>query len=395
MTDELPKMPPKMPAEFHKLVKDFIKDLLNTFPEYVDKLTPDMSFVYNNDVGTDDFQTHLQFIFDFCAASFPERFFDILYKNDSMFDTEKDFNTVFYPGVDFRDLWASDISEHTKDILWKYLQITLFSVVGNMNDDLKFGDTAKLFEAVDENDLQSKIAETFENFTSMFDTSANSFNDMSANAPPTDTPFGKEGINDFMNNLPNPEDMHEHINSMLNGKLGRLAQDIAAETTDDLDFKDEKNVGDVFEKMIKNPAKIMSLVKKIGTKIDDKIKAGDINESELMTEANEMMQKMQKMPGMEGMEDMMKKMAGNLGGKGAKFNMNAFNQKNKAHGQREKMMQELERRQAAKMQQDLEKSNNVKFSTFKPEDGKPNEKSPAVVGEVPPEAKKKRRKKKR
>ena len=61
-----------------------------------------------------------------------------------MFDVEKrgeNYNTEFYPGVDFTELWNCDISERTKDVLWKYLQITLFSVIGNMKDNIKFGCT--------------------------------------------------------------------------------------------------------------------------------------------------------------------------------------------------------------------------------------------------------------
>ena len=383
----------KMPDDFHKLVKDFIGDLLNTFPEYKDKLSGDMLYIFENDSDADDFQPHLVVVFDFCAAAFPERFFDILYKNDLMFDREKrddKYNTEFYPGIDFIDLWDSDISERTKDVLWRYLQITLFAVIGNMKDHINFGDTEKLFEAIDEKDLQSKISETFENFTNMFDLSNNNlFEDMSGGTGIFGDPFA-EG-NDYTNNLPKPKEMHEHISSMLDGKLGRLAKDIAAETADDLDFGDEKNVGDVFEKMLKNPTKIMNLVKKIGQKIDDKIKAGDINESELMMEANEMMNKMKDMPGMNGMEDIMNKMASNLGGKGAKFNMNAFNQKNKVHSQKERMAQELERRRAAKKQAEMEQPSEVKFSAFKPDNAVPATKS-SVNSE--PGKKKKRKKKK-
>merc|ERR1711865_373344 len=183
----------KMPDDFHKLVKDFIGDLLNTFPEYKDKLNEDMLYIFENDSEADDFQSHLVAVFNFCASSFPERFFDVLYKNDLMFDREKrddKYNTEFYPGIDFSDLWDSDISERTKDVLWRYLQITLFAVIGNMKDHINFGDTEKLFEAIDENDLQSKISETFENFTNMFDLSNNNlFEDMSSNSGIFGDPF--------------------------------------------------------------------------------------------------------------------------------------------------------------------------------------------------------------
>ena len=68
-----------------------------------------------------------------------------------------------------------------------------------------------------------------------------------------------------------------------------------------------------------------------------------------MCEATELMNKMKNMPGMGDMESMMNKMAGSMMGKGAKFNMNAFNQKSKASSQR-KNVKNLKRR-AQKMQQ--------------------------------------------
>ena len=42
---------------------------------------------------------------------------------------------------------------------------------------------------------------------------------------------------------------------------------------------------------------MMDLVKNVGSKLDNKIKSGDIKESELMQEATELMSKMKDMPG--------------------------------------------------------------------------------------------------
>ena len=41
------------------------------------------------------------------------------------------------------------------------------------------------------------------------------------------------------------------------------------------------------------------MVKKVGNKIEQKIKSGELKESELMEEAQEMMKKMNGMPGMK------------------------------------------------------------------------------------------------
>ena len=78
-------------------------------------------------------------------------------------------------------------------------------------------------------------------------------------------------MEEFVNNMPNPEELQDHIKTMLDGKLGRLAQDIAAETAADIDFSESEDVGNVFEKMVKNPAKLLNLVKTIGTKLMKKL----------------------------------------------------------------------------------------------------------------------------
>ena len=76
------------------------------------------------------------------------------------------------------------------------------------------------------------------------------------------------GSENFMNSedLPNPEDLQDHLRGLMDGKLGRLAQDIANETAvEDMDIDMEENaayVGDVFQKLLKNPAKLMGSGKK-------------------------------------------------------------------------------------------------------------------------------------
>ena len=79
-----------------------------------------------------------------------------------------------------------------------------------------------------------------------------------------------------------------------------MAKEIAEETAQDLELEMDEgaNVNDVFQKLFRNPGKLMNLVKSVGSKLDSKIKSGDIKESELMQEASEIMEKMKNMPGM-------------------------------------------------------------------------------------------------
>ena len=68
------------------------------------------------------------------------------------------------------------------------------------------------------------------------------------------------------------------------------------------------------------------MVKKVGKKLDEKLKSGEIKESELMEEASELMKKMKSMPGVKNMEQIFSKM-GMPTGKNAKMNMSAMQSK--------------------------------------------------------------------
>ena len=159
----------------------------------------------------------------------------------------------------------------------------------------------------------------------------------------------------FMNSedLPNPEDLQDHLNGLMDGKLGRLAQEIANETAEDMDIdvNDSANVGDVFQKLLKNPTKLMDLVKNIGSKLDTKLKSGEIKESELMQEAADLMEKMKSMPGMKNMNKIFSKMGIPMG-KNQKMSANAMqarlNQNIKMSSQKERMLRKLEQRRAQK-----------------------------------------------
>jgi len=311
--------------DFTKVINDLVSDVLTTFPELKEKMNPDL---INPDTEA------LERVYEYCKTVFPERFFDILYQNDEIFKNET--NTVFLPDLDFKLLMNDEgISDSTKDTIWKYLQLILLSVIKDVSAGESFGDTAKLFEAIDEGELKQKLKETVDKMHEMFDSQDG------------DSESG-EKIN--LDNLPNPEDIHSHVSGMMDGKLGCLAREIAEETARDLnmDMEGAENVGDVFKNLFKNPGKLMDLVKNVGGKLDEKIKSGEINESELLEEAAEIVQKMKDIPGMGDIKDLLGKM-GMPGGKNAKVNMGAF----KAHMDQQMRM--------AKMKERMKNKKNKKF----------------------------------
>ena len=298
--------------EFYKIINDFISDIVITFPEYSGLISKWWNRPSNNVEESKKNETLL--VFRHCVKIIPERFFDILYKNVDMFKEDSDVSTEFLPGIVFKQLWILNISDNTKETIWKYLQLILFSVIGSVRSTSELGDTAKLFEEINEEELKKKLEETLEGMQNLFETT----NDSSG----MDSSFNN--IN--MENMPNAEQLHEHINSMMGGKLGKLALELAEDTAKDLNL-DMDNTGeakDVFQKLFKNPGKMMNMVKNIGSKIDEKIKSGEIKESELMEEGMELLNKMKNMPGMEDMQQMFSQMGIPGLGKGAKINMGAM-----------------------------------------------------------------------
>ena len=433
-----------VPDEFKTVIYDFMSDFSNTFPEYSDVLeeyfttvsviSDDGSSVKTERIITDD---SVKKLYTYCKEAYPVRFFDILYKNGEIFncgnggnggDETSKMDVNFLPNIDFVKVWNTpDISDNTRNILWKYLQLILFSIITNISDRDSFGETAKLFEAINEDELKTKLEETFKNMQDMFmgdsgksgenakfdgantgmgmgmgmgmDTDMNikdfekfaeHFKNMTGENGEVDMSAfpGLSGFPGFnfkkfssgvrgssdgdgadngadskkKSEMPNPETIHEHISKLLNGKIGSLAKEIAEETAGDLDLgidlddPDKINMGNVFQKLFKNPGKLMNMVKNVGKKLDDKFKNGDIKESEIMQEASDLLSNMKNMPGMGNLTSMLNQLGmsglgglAGLGGKGGKVNMGAlqshFQQNMKQAKMKERMLNKLQQKQ--------------------------------------------------
>ncbi len=309
------------PEEFTKVLTDFIRDLKTTFPEYepfISKWWKEMSHFGHIEHEDDRLQAYnlakeksIKLLFNFCQKKFPPRFFDILYQNADIFKEDSDVDTEFLPKIHFKNLWQCDISDKTRETIWKYLQLIMFSIVGTLENKDAFGDTAKLFEAINDDEFKSKLEETLNNMQGIFDGSGN-FASQEGNPA-----FNMEG-------MPDANTIQDHISGMLDGKIGQLAREIAEDAAAnlDIDFDDATDMKGVFQKLMKNPTKLMGLVKNVGNKLDSKMKSGELKESELIAEATDIMNKMKTMPGMDNIQSMLGKMG--LNGMGGKVNMGAM-----------------------------------------------------------------------
>jgi hypothetical protein len=453
-----------VPEEFKKVLTDFINDFTTTFPEYSEKLKDNfvvVSVKNDGNVVAEEVldESRVKFLYEYSKKVYPMRFFDILYKNADIFskdtkDKKEYVDVHFLPEIDFREVWNTpDISKNTRDTIWKYLQLILFSIITNISDRDSFGDTAKLFEAINEDELKNKLEETIKNMQDIFmgagagagveskegasheagasgeipkfgdgidmkdfEKFAEQFKNFSAEGMP-----GMEGIDmskfpgfNFNNmgaggagagvgaddassgdagteskktqEMPNPEAIHEHISKLLNGKIGSIAKEIAEETANDFDLgidmenAENINMGSVFQKLFKNPGKLMNMVKNVGKKLDDKFKTGDLKESELMQEASDLLSNMKNMPGMGDLSSMLSKlgmsglgglggMAG-LGGKGGKVNMGALQshlqQNMKNAKMKERMQSKLQQKQQQQQQAQQQKPSQTSTNNIRP-----------------------------
>jgi len=374
----------KTPEEFYKIINDFCLDLINTFPEYEPLINKWWSF---NPINESQKELQLNYVFVHCLKIFPEQFFYILYKNDELFDENSKLNSEFLPGIVFKHLYHSNISEQTRETLWKYLQLILFAIIGSVNNSEDFGDSAKLFEAISEEELKSKLEETLETMNNIFENIANNNNNQQENGEDNSNVNLNQNsmpnifnIDPSLNFIPNAEELHSHIQNMMGGKLGKLAMELAEETASDLNLEINGNeeVKDVFNQLFKNPGKLMNMVKNIGNKIDDKLKSGEIKESELIEEGLELLNKMKSMPGMNNFQQLFSQMGlSGLGGNN-KINTNAMesqlNRNLKTAKMKERMNSKREKKKELKLQNqgqsqiDLEKNINEKNKVLSDEE---------------------------
>jgi hypothetical protein len=396
--------------EFYKVIKDLLNDLNNSFNDKVE------SIINNNE----DYQNILNFscenydeisydnedykeilnsinnIFNHTKKYIPKKFFDILYQNEEIFSVKE--STEFIPGIYFSELYYDITSIQTKETFWKYLQLLVFSIITSIDDKDSFGNSAHLFEAINSEEFKKKLEETIGQMGNIFninkdntdntdntnntdntdntdnkgfnDISFGEFNDMFKN-------FSKDSSNNFFNNLPDTETIHDHINSLINGKIGSLAKELAEETAKDLDIDENNisNVNDVFKQLFKNPQKLMGLVNNISSKLDTKMKDGSIKESELLEEAGSIFKNMKDMPGMGNFEDLFKSMnMDQFMPKGGKFNSNAFqhmmDQNVKMSKMKERMRKKAESNKtnySENYSQDKSKNANTKDTNTKDE----------------------------
>ena len=88
--------------DFQKIIDDFVKDLLISFPEYEDKFSV---------INYEEYYSH-------CKKLYPENFFHILYENEELFKDEE--SCFLLPDVNFKTILSDEnLSDNSKKTIWK------------------------------------------------------------------------------------------------------------------------------------------------------------------------------------------------------------------------------------------------------------------------------------
>lgn len=242
-----------VPGEFKKLISDFVADIKTTFPEY----SPILSKWYG--VKQD------AYIYSYCQNIYQRHHNEILYRLDTLFNQYSESNTEFLPGISFSFLWQlDDLSEKHRDMIWNYLQMVLILV---MNNDEVIG---------------SQVHNTINNL--------------------------QETFSQQQQQQSNHDNISDSMPEFMNTKIAGIAKEIAEETANNFsDFGNSKDINGVFESLFKDPEKLMSIVKSVSDKLETKMKAGNLNESELIGEASMMMNTLKNYPGVNEIMDTVKK----------------------------------------------------------------------------------------
>ena len=211
--------------------------------------------------------------------------------------------------------------------------------------------------------------------------------------------------------MPNPEELHGHLKGLFEGKIGTLAKELAEEISHDFqdilgeteDINESTSTQDVLKKMLKNPKKIMDLMKTVSGKLDSKMKSGEISKDEIMKEASEWMSKMKDMGGSDQFNEIFKNITKNMGGMGGmgglasmagmeglgglgnlgknmRFDTNAYERMTKQESMKQRMRNKLAKRkeQQALMQS---KINELKTNSSIVQSSEPNQFVYKIAGE--------------
>ena len=219
------------------IFKGFIDDLIKVFPEY--KIT--LYENYSDILGLETLKINENKKIKDFLKSIDSISTQITDKNESIFDNE----LFLLNGVCFKKIWNSNISDKTKETIWKYLQS--FCLI-----NININTLEKLDDNLSDKKISRKSKQDLENYQKINQDFTNSNNNTA-----------DDELNGFNNILENTN-------------IGKIAKEI----TEELNLGDDSSESDMKE--VFNPENMMKIFSSINSKITE---SGNFNKDDLTNEA--------------------------------------------------------------------------------------------------------------
>ena len=80
---------PETLTTFKGIIKEFINDIHNSFPEFHETIDSDRLLSSFRNLNENDIESETKEMLEYCCDIYPSRFFDILYKNEDIFKNDE------------------------------------------------------------------------------------------------------------------------------------------------------------------------------------------------------------------------------------------------------------------------------------------------------------------
>jgi hypothetical protein len=282
------------PEGFDTVIQTFLVDIEASFPEFSDRL-PVLPLT----------EESVDTLFKHCVSVYPKVAFDILSKNEAIF---QDAGVFFFPKCNFQDIFhATGVTACTKEAIWNHLRIVLMKVISTVENDTSALFTQENFDSMDFAHMKSSLEEVVMKLTAGLaeiepggEVGGEQKETSSDSEEEDDKPFSMKGAEALLNK----------VSGAMDGTIGKIAKDLAQDITREFDIDDHFTSGSpmnnpmsLISSLFSDPDKIGKIVQSIGSTLQSKMSNGDIDSEQIMKEAADIISNFGEVEGMGNLKN--------------------------------------------------------------------------------------------
>ena len=264
----------------NKIVIEFCGDLLSVYPNLNDKIDNCKNRIEQN--GKTKY--YLEY---FIRHIYP--YMDIISLCDFEKCQEENFSIMY--GIKFKDIWETNITVGSKHAIWRYLHTFYLLIQRHPKIEL-------ILQKYKDHDLYERMMQIFNDNDTLIK------NIMNSSAKFAEEILKEQAHAHEQENSPeqsntkhsNPfvdpsVDEKDFEKNFLNSGIGNLAKEISEEINPD-ELEGLNNPEDLFSSLLGGKGGsggIGNLIQKVGSKLQNKLQSGELNEQSLINEAQNMM----------------------------------------------------------------------------------------------------------